>query len=545
MEYKYYKVVFRDRARELDGISERDYNIPSILLMENAGKEVANVVLSVYKQMGVEGSEVVVIAGSGNNGGDGFCAAKHIANSGAKIKVILVQEEEKIRGDALVNYQIIRKMKIPIFRVDSPSELRKILPQKGIIIDSIFGTGLAREIEDKFLLEVIKTMNEWRCAKPHNSNVSYFPDEFRRSRFIISVDIPSGLDSDTGMPRPICVDADITVTFAPAKVGLFIGEAQVHVGDVKVVDIGIPLELWKGSDITLLYAQVARSFVRPRDPLSHKGSFGHLLCVCGGVGRAGAAVLVGKGAIRSGAGLVTILTPDSVYIPVALGAREYMVIPAPSDGRSFSERASELFDEFVEGRSAVVVGPGIWTYDGVRKFLFHILRVLSWRKVPCVLDADALNILAELGHNWGDMLRSLDGRVVITPHPGEAARLLGSSTSDVQKDRVRSALRLNEISGAVVLLKGARTIITDGKEIYINMEGGVELATGGTGDVLTGVIGGLLAQVYSPLHAACVGAVLHGIAGKMISEGKGFPLSPAEEVANNIDRAFARLFDVG
>ncbi len=520
------KLVSRERARELDLIAEREYNIPTLLLMENAGRMIAENVLNIVSERGFE--NIVIIAGKGNNGGDGFCAAKHIKNQRKKInlKIVLLEDEGKIRGDALINFQIAKKLGISIVRIREANELKNLLPKEGIVIDAIFGTGLSKDIEDKFILDVIDEINLWKET-----------EEKSKKRFVVAVDIPSGLDSNQGIPRPKAVKADITITFAPAKVGLFIGEAVKYTGKVITEDIGIPVELWENSEFNLISKEIVREILKQREDLSHKGTYGHLLCIVGGLGRAGAAGLSGKGALHIGTGLVTIITPDLVYNPVASGAREFMVIPAPSHNKTFLEKACETIDKHIEGKTAILIGPGIWDEEGSQKVLIHTINKAKEKKIPIIFDADAINILSHLDLSIVD---GVDG--VITPHPGEAARLIKKTTSEIQKDRIQSAKEISQKTKLVAVLKGFRTVITDGKSFFINTTGGAELATGGTGDVLAGVIGGLLAQGYSSIHAAIAGVFIHGLAGEVVSKEKKFKLSLAEEVAENLEKALAEIF---
>lgn len=517
VDYKKIKLVSRETARELDRIAEEKYSIPTILLMENAGKGVAEECLKLAKEENLK--KFLVIAGTGNNGGDGFCAAKHIKNAGYDIKIALLQDQEKIKGDSLENFIIAKKMGIPINKISKIQELQKDLEEAEIVIDSIFGTGLSRDIEDEFIISVIKEINSWR--------------EANSKRKIVAVDIPSGIDSNTGVQRPVSIKADITVTFAPAKVGLFIGEFD-RAGEVRIKDIGIPLDLWRESKIELVYTEKIKEFIKPRNPLAHKGNFGHLLCVCGGVGRAGAAILAGKSALRTGAGLVTMMVPETIYEIVASGAKEYMVFPAPGKGRAFSEKSAEIFEELVEGKTAVLIGPGIWTQQEVKHLLERVIKISHEKNLPIILDADALNILTEI-------LPLPEGlKAVITPHPGEAARILKLSSKEIQKDRIKHAIDLSKTTNSVCVLKGARTIITDGENVFINTSGGVELATGGTGDVLSGIIGGFLAQGYPPIQSAVMGVFIHGIAGELAKKGK-YPLSLAEQVCEKIQEAISHV----
>lgn len=515
------KLVLREASRELDIAAERDFSIPTVLLMENAGRAVAEECLRLARENGLR--RFLVVAGSGNNGGDGFCASKHIKNAGYEVEIVLVQREDKIKGDALLNLTIARKMGIPVHKISAEEELGPLLERTEVVVDAIFGTGLERDISDPFILAVIRRINEWRWKSAGQS---------APRRKIVAVDIPSGLDSNTGIPRGDVIRADLTVTFAPPKVGLFVGDFRM-VGELRVHDIGIPAELWQNSKFEIVDGQSVSRILRPRDPLAHKGNFGHLLCIAGGVGRAGAAILAGKAALRTGVGLVTLMVPEPIYDAVASGAKEYMVFPAPAEGRSFSKRSIELFEELAEGKTALLIGPGIWTYPGVRELLIRVIDFAQNHKTPVLFDADALNMIAEL------MPHAIHGaKAVITPHPGEAARIAHTTPQNIQKDRIRYAVELAKNTRSICVLKGARTIITDGDLVFINTSGGVELATGGTGDVLAGTIAGFLAQGYPPLQASLIGTYIHGLAGELAKRDR-FSLSLAEQVCEKIQDAIS------
>ena len=516
------KVVTRERARELDRETAEKFGVPTLLLMENAGRGIAQKVLEFCKE---NGKNVLVVAGSGNNGGDGFCATRHLLDEGVQVKVALLSDEEKIRGDALLNFQAIRKRGVEIRRIRDVEELKKMIDESDVVIDAIFGTGLSRPIEDEFLLEVIRSLNSPR----KKGKVK-----------VVSVDIPSGLDSNRGIPLPEAVEADATVTFAPAKVGLFLDSALRYVGKVEVVKIGIPVELWQESDFEVVEMETVRNFLPVRPPDAHKGKFGHLLVVAGGLGRAGAVRLCAEGALRVGVGLVTIITPDVIYTPVASGRPEYMVIPAPSKEKHFSQKACDVIAEHLEGKTAVLFGPGVWVSRDVFEVLSFLANECAKRGIPLLVDADGLNCIVEFG-----LPESFTkAQTVITPHPGEAGRILKLDSKEIQKDRIESAKKLAEFTGGVAVLKGARTITTDGKSFFINSSGSVALATGGTGDVLSGVIAGLLAQGLEPLSASVLGVWLHGRAGQIVQEKVGYPLSLAGEVAKNITCAMAELLQI-
>lgn len=499
------KVVTRERARELDKIALEKFNIPTLLLMENAGKGVAEVVQAEYPPP----RKILIIAGRGNNGGDGYCSARHLINAGYKIKTLVLAKEEEIRGDALLNLKILKELTDDVIFEPDLDTIKSEIKESDVIMDAIFGTGLAKDVKG-FELEVIRAISGME---------------------VVSVDIPSGLDSNTGFPRPEAVKAKHTVTFAPAKVGLFVFPAPYFTGKIHVKDITIPKVLWENSEITLVRKEILN--LRDKKPNSHKGYFGHALLVVGGLGRAGACILAGLGSLKVGAGLTSICTPRCIYEPVASGAPEYMVHPTPDNGRNFTKDAVEVIEENLEGKTALGFGCGVWVCDET----WEILKVLAETDIPLVIDADGITLLAQYGKEI------IKGRknTVLTPHPGEMARLFKTTPKEIQADRLGYAKMLSEELGVITVLKGARTVTTDGKNIFINMSGNPGLAEGGTGDVLTGIITGLCAQGYDTLTSSVLGVFLHGHSADIILNERGKPWFTAKDVAEKLPYAIADI----
>jgi NAD(P)H-hydrate epimerase len=438
---------------------------------------------------------VGLVCGPGNNGGDGFVVARHLANAGIPVRVYLAAPAVRARGDAARNLAVVRAMGLELLDASRPAtlaRLRRSLAGDAVVVDGLFGTGLDREVagHPRRLLEAMNAAPGLKVA----------------------LDIPSGLDADTGRPLGTCFRADHTVTFGGLKVGLALQPGLELAGEVDLVDIGAPAGLaaeigWAAE--LLDEAQVA-ALLPPRPRAGHKGTFGHLLLVAGSRGKSGAAVLAAQAAVRSGAGLVTLATHRNVRDAVEARVRETMVEELLPDGRRW--------DALARGKTAAAVGPGCGTGEAEAEAL---RRIVAHARLPLVVDADALTAVA----GRPDLVRRAAGPRVLTPHPGELARMLGSSTEAVQADRLGVALRTAREWNAVVVLKGARSVIAtpDGRAC-VNPTGNPGMASGGAGDVLTGIVGGLLAQRVEPSAAACAGVWVHGAAGDRAagdSDGRG------------------------
>ncbi len=484
------RVYSAAEVRELDRIASADFDLPVERLMEAAGAAVAEAAAG---RLG-PGGRCLVYAGAGNNGGDGFVAARRLRERGLSAEVWLALPPEKLAGAAKAAFERLGAAGVTVGRGAPP-----VLAKGDVAIDALLGTGLSRPPSGPFA-DAIEAMASGRA----------------RGAAVIAVDVPSGLDADRGVPLGACVRADATVTLAVRKRGLCLEPGASLAGEVAVADLGLPpaalarlrprAELLEERDVRALFSP------RPRD--AHKGLFGHLLVVAGGPGKAGAAALCARGALRGGAGLVTLASRPEVALSLWTLVPEAMAAPLPGEG-PLSLADLPALRAALEGKSALAIGPGIPRGPETASLLGALLEGFGG---PALLDADALNALAE----DPTLLRRAAGPVVLTPHPGEMARLCGEPVAELQADRLGVAERFAREHGVVVVLKGARTVVAapDG-ELSIVPTGNPGMATGGTGDTLTGLVGALLAQRMEPRDAARAGAYLHGLAGDLAARRHG------------------------
>ncbi len=485
------------QMRQLDQQAIEETGIPSLVLMENAGRTTYQILLQEFPHLD---DPIVVLAGRGNNGGDGFVVARYLANAGRKVIVLLLAERDQVHGDAKTNLMILDQLGVPVREITSEEELREQVPlleSAGLLIDALLGTGLASEVRGLFR-SAISLMNQ--MAAP-----------------VLAIDIPSGLSADTGQPQGIAVLADVTVTYGWPKLGQILPPGRDLVGRLWQVDISIPPSLATISQINLADPHVLRAALPYRRRDSHKGNFGHLLVIAGSVGKTGAATLAGEGALRMGAGLVTVGVPASLNPILEVKLTEAMTLPlAEAEGvPALGRRALEEIAAALPGKTALAIGPGLGTHHETLQLVRELVRRST---LPLVVDADGLNALA---HDVESLMVS-QAPLVITPHPGEMSRLLKCSTKEIQENRLHIALEVADKLGTIVVLKGSQTIIADpnGRAI-INTTGNPALAQGGSGDVLTGMIGGLLAQKVDPFEAACLGVYLHGLTADVLAASQG------------------------
>lgn len=492
------KIATAAEMREIDRITIEEVGIPGMVLMENAGIQVVNTIKEMLENP--IGKRVWVFAGGGNNGGDGLVVARHLFNHGAKVKVVLLTDPSSLKGDAWNNYLIAQRMNIEMMTLASRKDLMALkisLPSADLIVDAIFGTGLKGEVKGD-AAEVIRMINS-------------------AQRPVVSVDIPSGLHADTGEVLGVCVQAAKTVTFGLPKVGLCLQLNSEYVGELVVADISIPRQVVMRQNLQhhLIHFGDIVSLFPPRPRESHKGTYGHLLVVAGSEGYTGAAALASLSALRVGTGLVTLGVPESLHDLMEIKLTEVMTKPLPeTKQRTVSLRAVDPILDALQKCHALAVGPGLSVHPEVSYLLENLLSKVE---VPVVLDADGLNAIADNP----EVLKSCNAPVVITPHPGEMSRLCKLSVHQVQKNRLQVAKEFAQSYGVTVVLKGHRTVVADPKgNVYINSTGNPGMATGGTGDVLTGIIGGFLAQGLQPVQAATAGVFLHGLAGDFAAREK-------------------------
>jgi NAD(P)H-hydrate epimerase len=488
--------------RAADLAIARALGVPTARLMENAGRGVAEVV---RREIAETPGEVVIICGAGSNGGDGFVAARHLAEAGRRVRVLLTAPRAKIQGDAAAALAALEAAAVVPIEDGSgwtdEAAWRARFVRGGAdlaaVVDAVFGTGFHGPVRD-VPAAAIAAMNAASGRK-------------------IAVDIPSGLDADSGRAAGAVFRADVTATMGARKLGLCL-EASAPVGRIELVDLGVPVggPMAPEARCRLLDAPGIAARLPRRSADAHKGSKGHLLVVAGSAGKTGAAFLTGTAALRSGAGLVTIASTAAGQVALDAKAIELMTARYADGDDAVPEKALQTLEALAGRAQAVAIGPGIPTGPGMRAVVHHLAERLA---LPMVIDADALNAL---GAEAPTILARAPAPRVLTPHPGEMGRLLGISTGDVQSDRLEHARRLAAAARAVVVLKGARTIVAapDGAA-FVNPAATSALATAGSGDVLTGVVGALLARRLDPLTAAQIGVYVHGAAGEALAPRLG------------------------
>ena len=485
---------------EMRGADRRtiELGLPGAVLMENAGAAVARAIGERYSSA----RRVVLLCGKGNNGGDGFVAARRLL--ARRPEVLLLGAVSEVRGDAAIHLRAYVGNGGRVREVRSAADWarsRREALDADLVVDALLGTGL-REAPRGLMGRVIRDMQ-------------------RRRGPLVSVDLPSGVASDSGHVPGVAFRASLTVTFAALKCGHVLPPACELCGEIVVADIGIPAGLVEGAALSLTEAGDAGPAWGRRERGAHKGRFGHVLVVAGSRGKSGAAVLGGTAALRAGAGLVTVATPVPALARVATDRAELMTEPlASTPAGTLAGRAVARALALAEERDAVVLGPGLGQSAGTRRF---VRAFVARCPRPLIVDADGLNALAALPRGGGfRVLKARRAGTVVTPHPGEAARLLGTTVRRVQAERLESARRLAASSGAVVVLKGFRTIVAEpGGRAAVNPTGNPGLATAGSGDVLSGIVGALLARGRDAFSAAVAAVYAHGLAADRVAARRG------------------------
>jgi ADP-dependent NAD(P)H-hydrate dehydratase / NAD(P)H-hydrate epimerase len=527
------KALTAAEMREVDRLTSERHGIPSLQLMEAAGKHVADVVCQRGAVLPHHG--ITILCGKGNNGGDGLVAARLLKEMQFDPCVCLFAKREELRGDAAANLERWLKITNEIVEITDPSALESVwskVAKSHVIVDALLGTGLHGPAAG-LTGRVIERLNQYSRNATRACPA-----------LILAVDTPSGLPSDGQPAEGPVLRAHITVTFSAPKVGQLVSADAACTGQLLVRQIGSPETVveevgqgtlrWSGPDE---FAELP--LVRAAD--SHKGTFGHVLVVAGSVGKSGAAILAGQAALRAGAGLVTIATPGVVQPIVAAGQPEYMTEPLAStkEGTIASGNLSaEHFSKHLEGKSVLAAGPGLGTHPETRQFIRELAQHNS---LPVILDADGLNAFA----SCPDVLQQRKSKFLcITPHPGEMARLLGASSASVQQDRIKTAAEAARRWNAYVVLKGFHTVLAspEGK-VFVNTTGNAGLAKGGSGDVLTGVLAALTAQFGTEdwLRVLALGVYLHGNAADVPGRASELSGVLAHEVADALPSARASL----
>ncbi len=539
------KVVTAAEMRHIDQDTIEGIGIPGIVLMETAGSAIVRAIERHYPAC----QRIGIFAGKGNNGGDGIVIARQLAHAGRDVHLFLVSPVESFTGEAHINLQIAKRLTAS-FGLQAPPKGRlritEILSEKEggkegsvegwkhwmanceLLVDAIFGTGLRGAVRGA-IATVINDINSLRTP-------------------ILSIDLPSGLDADTGNPLGACVRAERTVTIGLPKRGLLVHPGAELAGHLEVVDIGFPQQVVDSQNIKVNWTTAAQAteWIPPRPPASHKGSYGRVLVVAGSTGMTGAAALASEAALRAGAGLVTLATPKHLNAILESLLPEVMTLPLPETAAgSLAESATSAILEFAEKtKSVLAIGPGLSQHSETVALVHRLVRENREQGLGLrmVVDADGLNALAHA--TLGEaairrLLLQLGKEAVLTPHPGEMARLTNTPVSTLEADRIRTAQQFANEHGVTLVFKGAPTVIGHPNgDVWVNSTGNPGMATGGMGDVLTGIIAGLMAQGVPSERAAVLGVYLHGLAGDIAAEAVGMHGLIASDVLKAVPQVF-------
>ena len=514
-------LVTVDEMRWCDETTIRKIGIPGVILMENAAAGVAQYV---EKRFGpLKGEHVMVVCGKGNNAGDGFVVARHLHSAGAGVQVLMVASPRELKGDARTNFMILQRIakenrdSLRIARFGSGKH--EVGLQSSIIIDALFGTGFTGKPKKPYAV-AIEWMNKLRAP-------------------IVSVDIPSGVNGTTGIAEGPAVKAKATITLGLPKIGLFCNQARDLVGELHVVDIGIPSSVVQRGRFKTFFVEPSDvSALLPQRPsVSHKYSIGKVLVIAGSKGYTGAAALCAEGALRAGAGAVVLCTPESIYPVLARKLTEVIVepVPATSDG-SLALSAKEKLKERIRWADVVIVGPGLSRNDETQELL---RQLIAENKTRMLVDADALAAIRDLGIS---KLRKSKGEFILTPHAGEMSRLIGTPSNEIEMKRVEVGRAFARRTRQTLVLKGAPTVTATGDErVYVNSTGNPGMATVGSGDVLAGIIASLWAQGVPQEQAAVAGVYLHGLAGDLAAKKLGMASLVAHDLIDFLPVALQKV----
>ena len=512
------KLVSAEQMRNMDACAIEQYGIPSIVLMENAGRSAAEIIHQRYHSMV---QEALIFSGKGNNGGDGYVIARHLQLRGWEVKVVVLAGIEELHGSAAQNLQVLQQAGIPLEIAPDALALKKILsalPRQDIlIVDAMFGNGLTSAIRGHYL-DALRWINAAEAL-------------------VAAVDMPSGVEATSGEVLGEAIEADCSISFACAKVGQVSAPASYIGGELYVADIGMPKVLMDSVSDAMVYvdALVARDLLPERNSGAHKGDCGHSLIIAGAPGKGGAAQMAADACVRSGSGLTTLATLQEVQNSIGGNIPEVMSWPIDMPGGWNTEVVQELTRLWQE-RDVVALGPGMGQDE---KCACMIREVVAECTVPLVIDADGLNGLIPVVEV---LKKRAPGTTILTPHPGEMARLCGCSVAEVQAQRLKVASDFAARYGVILVLKGARTVIADpAGKLRINSTGNAGMASGGMGDILTGIITALVAQGMDLFNAATLGVYLHGKAADICSVELGPVGYAATDVATRICTAWQDL----
>jgi ADP-dependent NAD(P)H-hydrate dehydratase / NAD(P)H-hydrate epimerase len=490
------KILSSSAMKKADQLTIEEFGMPGSVLMETAGLRIVEYIRTRFQK----GGRIVILAGPGNNGGDGLASARLLEKAGFVVSLWSTVKAGTYRGDAGINEKYLVKVEFPLRRISEKSDLdlfSEDLNSADLLVDALLGVGIDRDVEG-FLAEIIDIIN-----------LSKTP--------VLAIDIPSGVNADSGAVMGRAVRANWTITFAFPKTGLMLHPGAGLAGDIVVAEINVPLSLAEGEPFDIITSDFVKNLLPVRPVDAHKGSVGRVLIVAGSPGMSGAAVLAAESALQGGAGLVYLAAPQSACPALEAKTLEVVIIPLPESSPGVIDPdAAETIINKARTCDVLAVGPGLDTGEATSELLYNLVQLSP---VPMVFDAGALEALGRKIN----MLRSARHLPVITPHPGEMARLIGKSAGQVQSSRLEVALKNTALWNCIIMLKGPNTIIAtpDGRA-SINPTGNPSLATAGSGDLLTGLVASFIAQGITPENAAKAGAFIHGMSGDLLPSGRGY-----------------------
>ncbi len=501
------KIASVEQMRAMDQKAITQFGIPDQILMENAGLASYEVIKN---QFDIYQKRFLVVCGGGNNGGDGLVVARKLFSNQAKVHIALLSDPNKFKNSAALNYQISKKMNIPTTFVEDVASFKELLPQFDVIVDAIFGTGLDREVGGKYR-EIIQSINE--SALP-----------------VVSLDIPSGINGNTGQVMGIAVKANFTITFGLPKLGNLLLPGFEFNGHLFVTHISFAPEIYTASEVRIQINEFPPLPERALD--AHKGSCGKVLFVAGAANYLGAPFFAAQAFLKAGGGLSYLATPEQIAAHIAMQGPEIVLQPVKATQQGTLSRDNlDFLIEFAQDKEMVVVGSGVSLQAETQQLIRDLLAKLN---KPVLVDGDGLSALA----TDATCLKKRQAATILTPHPGEMARLLNTSIAEVQKNRPAAVRRACQMFNAIVVLKGAHSLIghPDGR-LFVNLSGNPGMATAGSGDVLTGTIAAMYAQSKEPLLATQLGVFLHGLAGDLAAQQIGFDGLIARDILNHLPQA--------
>lgn len=510
------RICTNSEMRELDRLADQEFGIDALILMENAGRAAAQILLEKYPHAGRR-TEILVFAGKGNNAGDAFVVARRLVALDRRVRVFHIETDKGYRGASLRNFEILKRMKTKMIRLEAASDLQDFFANSSgpfTIVDGILGTGLKGDLEGVFY-DTVEMINQLDCPE------------------VVALDIPSGVSGDTGLILGTSIQASLTISFGFPKLGHFLPPGAARRGELVNVDISLPSRFRKEGDKFLLMREPLAELLKERDRYGHKNSFGHTLLIGGSPGRIGAIAMAAGACHKMGTGLVTVATWQDCFEPLMQKLpNETMAVPLHLSGPEFDQYRKNL-----PNYSSVVIGPGLGLRPEGKVLLEALLASYTG---PIVFDADALNLISD--YKLFENLKRRKGANVLTPHPGEMARLLAGSKDQVQADPVKALRAAVAQTHGTVLLKGAATLICSPEDrLFLNHYPNDGMATAGSGDVLAGMIGGLLGQGLEAFQSTLLGVYLHSMAGDHAAQEKGHRSMTAPDIIGNIANAFKDL----